>query len=216
VAFTLQPWQVFLGALAGWINRHQQAAIDFLREENRVLLEQLGVRRIRLTDDQRRRLAVAGKAVGRKALLDLAGLVTPDTILAWHRKLVAAKWDQRSRRGPGRPGVMKEIERLVVRFATDNPSWGYRRIEGALANLGHHVARTTVANILRKNGIDPAPERGSRTPWILNVFVRFYRQCYAVAHDLDTSKLGFVADVNRRLLRFHFDWPEFLNSRNDS
>jgi len=165
VAYTLQPWQVFLAALAGWINRHQQAAIDFLREENRVLLEQLGNRRIRLTDDQRRRLAVAGKAVGRKALLDLAGLVTPDTILAWHRNLVAAKWNHRSRRGPGRPGVMKEIEKHVVRFATENPSWGYRRIEGALANLGHHVARTTVANILKRNGIDPAPERGSRTSW---------------------------------------------------
>ena len=152
VAYTLQPWHVFLTALAGWINRHEQAAIDFLREENRVLLEQFGDRRIRLTDDQRRRLAVAGKAVGREALADLAGLVV-------------AKWDHRSRRGPGRPGVMKEIERLVVRFATENPSWGYRRIEGALANLGHHVARTTVANILRKNGIDPAPERGSRTSW---------------------------------------------------
>jgi hypothetical protein len=97
VAPTLQPWQVFLAALAGWVNRHQQAAIDFLREENRILLEQLGDRRIRLTDDQRRRLAVAGKVVGRKALLDLAGLVTPDTILAWHRKLVAAKWNQRRR-----------------------------------------------------------------------------------------------------------------------
>ena len=79
MAYTLQPWEVFLTALAGWINRHQQAAIDFLREENRVLLEQFGDRRIRLTDDQRRRLAVAGKAVGRKALADLAGLVTPDT-----------------------------------------------------------------------------------------------------------------------------------------
>jgi len=165
VAHTLQPRQVFLAALAGWINRHQQAAIDFLRKENRVPLEQLGDRRIRLTEGQRRRLAVAGKAVGRKELLDLSGLVTPDTILAWHRKLVAAKWDHRSRRGPGRPGVMKEIEKHVVRFARENPSWGYRRIEGALANLGHHVARTTVANILRKNGIDPAPERGSRTTW---------------------------------------------------
>ncbi len=155
MAYTLQPWQVFLAVLAGWINRHQQVAIDFLREENRVLLEQLGDRRIRLTDDQRRRLAVAGKAVGRKALADLA----------WHRKLVATKWDHRSKRGPGRPGVMKEIEKHIVHFARANPSWGYRRIEGALANLGHHVARTTVANLLRKNGIDPAPERGGRTSW---------------------------------------------------
>ena len=166
MAQIIQPWQVLLAALAGWINRHQQTAIDYLREENRILLEQMGERRIRFTDDQRRRLAVAGKAVGRKALLDLAGIVTPDTILAWHRKLVAAKWDQREkRRGPGRPGVMKEIEKLVIRFAGENPNWGYRRIEGALANLGHQVARTTVANILKRNGIDPAPQRGSRTSW---------------------------------------------------
>jgi len=98
VAQIIQPWHVLFAAVAGWINRHQQAAIDYLREENRILLEQLGERRIRFTDDQRRRLAVAGKAVGRKALLDLAELVTPDTILAWHRKLVAAKWDQREKR----------------------------------------------------------------------------------------------------------------------
>ncbi len=165
MAQVIQPWQVLLAALAGWINRHQQAAIDFLREENRILREQLGDRRIRLTDEQRRRLAIAGKAVGRKALLDLARLVTPETILAWHRKLVAAKWNHQSRRGPGRLGVMKEIERRVVRFAGENPSWGDRRIEGALASLGHHVARTTVANILKRNGIDPAPERGRRTSW---------------------------------------------------
>ena len=164
MAQIIQPWQVLLAALASWINRYQKAASDHLRDENRILREQLGDRRIRLTDDQRRRLAVAGKAVGRKALLDLAGIVTPDTILAWHRKLVAAKWDQRDkRRGPGRPGVMKEIEKPVARFAGENPSWGYRRIEGALANLGHHVARTTVANILKRNGIDAAPERDRRT-----------------------------------------------------
>ena len=128
MAQVIQPWQVLLAALAGWINRHQQAAIDFLREENRILREQLGDRRIRLTDEQRRRLAIAGKAVGRKALLDLAGLVTPETILAWHRKLVAAKWNHQSRRGPGRPGVMQEIERLVVRFAGENPSYVKRTV----------------------------------------------------------------------------------------
>ena len=129
MAQIIQPWQVLLAALAGWINRHQQTAIDYLREENRILLQQLGERRIRFTDDQRSRLAVAGKAVGRKALLDLAGIVTPDTILAWHRKLVAAKWDQREkRRGPGRPGVMKEIEKLVIRFAGENPNYVNRSV----------------------------------------------------------------------------------------
>ena len=116
-----------------------------------LLREHLGKRRLRLTDDQRRRLALAGKALGRKALKDVVCLFSPETILAWHRRLVAAKWDHhRKRRGPGRPGVMKEIEELVVRCARENPNRGYRRMEGALANLGHRVARTTVANILRR------------------------------------------------------------------
>ncbi len=166
MATALQPWQVLLAAMAGWIYRHQQVAIEYLREENRILLEQLGGRRLRLTDEQRRRLAVAGKAVGRRALADLACLFSPDTILAGHRKLVAAKWDQsKAPRGPGRPGVLKEIERLVIRMAHENPRWGYSRIEGALANLGYRVARTTIANILSRNGMDPAPERGRRTSW---------------------------------------------------
>ena len=166
VAQVIQPWQVPLAALAGRINRQQLAAIDFLREETRILRDRLGDRRIRLSDDPRRRLAVAGKAVGRKALPDLAGLVTPDTILAWHRKPVAAKWDRHEkRRGPGRPGVMVEIARLVVRFAGENPNADEHRIERAPADLGHRVARTTAAHILKRNGLDPAPERGSRTSW---------------------------------------------------
>jgi transposase InsO family protein len=207
----IQPWHVLLAALAGWINRHQQAAIDYLREENRILLQQLGQRRIRFSDEQRRRLARAGRAVGRRALQDLAGIVTPDTILAWHRKLVAAKWDQREkRRGPGRPGVMKEIEKLVIRFARENPSWGYRRIEGALVNLGHKVARTTVANILKRNGIDPAPERGRRTSW--STFLGAHWSTIAAIdfttvevwcrHELVTMYVLFVIELKGR--RVHF------------
>ena len=107
-----------------------------------------------LTDDQRRRLAAKGKAIGRRALEDVATLVTPDTILAWHRKLIALKWTYRKRRRQGRPPVMKQIEELAVRMARENPRWGYRRIQGALANLGHRVARTTVANILKRHGIE--------------------------------------------------------------
>jgi putative transposase len=88
----LQPWQLFIAILAGWINEHQQAAIEYLREENRVLKEQLGGKRLRLTDDQRRRLAAKGKKLGRQVLKDLASIVTPDTILRWHRQLIARKW----------------------------------------------------------------------------------------------------------------------------
>jgi hypothetical protein len=154
-----------LAALAGWINRHQQAVIEYLREENRVLKGQLGGKRTRLTDDQRRRLAVKGKAIGRRALAEVATLVTPDTILAWHRKLIALKWTYKKRIGPGRPPVMKRIVDLAVRMARENPRWGYTRIQGALANLGHRVGRTTVANILKRRGIEPAPERGKRMSW---------------------------------------------------
>ena len=158
----LQPWQILVAALAGWSSRHQDAVIEYLRAENRVLKQQLGRKRLRLIDDQRRRLAVRGKAIGRRALEEVATLVTPDTILAWHRKLIALKWTYKKRIRPGRPPVMKQIENLAVRMARENPCWGYRRIQGALAKLGHRVARTTVANILKRHGIEPAPERGKR------------------------------------------------------
>ena len=137
----IQPWQLLLVSLAGWINRHQQDVIAYIQEENRILKSKLKGKRIRFTDDERRRLAVKGKALGRKVLRDVASIVTPDTILAWHRKLIAQKWDYSSRRGPGRPRVADEIAELTVRMAQENPSWGYTTIMGALANLGHVVAR---------------------------------------------------------------------------
>jgi len=137
---------------------------DYLREENRVLKEQLGRRRLLLTDAQRRRLAVRGKAIGRRALAEVASLVTPDTILRWHRQLVAQKWTHK-RRSPGRPRVMEIIADLVVRMARENRRWGYTRIQGALQNVGHRVGRTTISNIFKEKGIDPAPERGKRTTW---------------------------------------------------
>ena len=153
MATILQPWQILVAAFAGWISRHQDAVIEYLREENRVLKQQLGRRRLRLTDDQRRRLAVRGKTIGRRALAEVASLVTPDTILRWHRQLIAQKWTYK-RQSPGRPRVMKIIGDLVVRMARENPRWGYTRIQGALQNLGHRVGRTTIASILEKHGID--------------------------------------------------------------
>ncbi len=96
----LQPWQLFVVAVSGWINRHQQDVIAYIQEENRILKRKLKSRRIRFTDDERRRLAVRGKALGHKVLRAVASIVTPDTILAWHRKLIAKKWDYSSKRGP--------------------------------------------------------------------------------------------------------------------
>jgi putative transposase len=113
--------------MAGWINSRQLEVIDFLREENRVLCEQLAGRRLRFTDDQRRRLAVKGKIVGRRRLGEFAGLVTPETILRWYRELIARKYDGSARRGTGRPATREDVQQLVVRMATANSTWGYRR-----------------------------------------------------------------------------------------
>ena len=162
---TLDPFRLLLISLAGWINQQQQDVIEYLREENRVLHEQLGNKRLCLNDDQRRRLAVRAKKLGRRILQEWTTLVTPETLLAWHRRLIAQKYDGSMRRGPGRPRTQHEIQQLIIRMAMENRDWGYRRIQGALANLGHEVARSTVANILKEHGIEPAPERNRRTTW---------------------------------------------------
>jgi putative transposase len=162
---TLDPFRFLIIAVAGWMNQQQQHAIEYLREENRVLHSQLGNQRVRFTDDQRRSLAAKARLLGRKLLADLATIVTPETLLRWHRKLIANKYDGSARRRPGRPATKKEIEALVVRMAKENRDWGYLRIRGALSNLGHDLARSTIANILKRNGIEPAPERVRKTTW---------------------------------------------------
>ena len=162
---TLDPFRFVLITVAGWINQRQLQAIDYLREENRVLREQLGSRRLRLNDDQRRRLAAKAKGLGRKTLAEVATIVTPETLLAWHRKLIAQKYDGSGKRTPGRPRTAGEIETLVVRMAEENRDWGYGRIQGALSNLGHEIGRSTIADILERHGIEPAPERSRKTTW---------------------------------------------------
>ena len=119
---------------------------------------------IRFTDVQRMKLAVNARVHGRRLLDGLETLVTPDTLLAWHRKLIAKKWTY-ARKGPGRPRLAQEITDLVLRMARENTSWGYDRIQGALANLGHIVAPNTVKNILNRHGIEPAPVREKRNSW---------------------------------------------------
>ncbi len=111
-------------ALAGWVNRHQQAIIDYVLEENRIFKQQLQGRRLHLSDNDRRRLAAKAKALGRQALDEVANLVTPDMLLAWYRNLIARKWTY-ARKGPGRPRVSEEITELALRMARDNPAWGY-------------------------------------------------------------------------------------------
>jgi transposase InsO family protein len=116
-------------------------------------------------NDQRRRLAVEGKVLGRRRLAEIAGIVTADTVLRWYRRLVAKKYDGSKTRRPGRPSTKPDIAALVERMATENPTWGYTRIRGGLKRLGHDVARNTIKAILKDHGIEPAPERGTNTPW---------------------------------------------------
>jgi len=118
----IQSFHVLVIALAGWLNRQQQAVIDYLIEENRVLKEQLEGRRLLFTDEQRMRLAVKAEVLGRRALDKLKTLVTPDTLLALHRKLIAQKWTY-ARKGPGRPRLVQEITDLVLRMARENTLW---------------------------------------------------------------------------------------------
>ena len=138
--------------------RQQAQAIDYLVEDHRVLREQLGRRRLRFTDDQRRRLAANGRILGRRLLANVATIATPDTILRWHQRLIAAKWTYATK-PLGRPGIMKHVRELIVRMATDNPSWGYCRIQGELEKTGHAVARSTIATTLKANGLAPSPKR---------------------------------------------------------
>src|SRR5437660_6899017 len=154
----LDPFQFVLVAVAGWMNQRQQQTIEYLREENQFLREQLGDRRVRFNDDQRRRLAVRAKGLGRKLLAEVASLVTPDTLLAWHRKLIAEKYDGHKQRGPGRPRTRKEWQDLIVRMAEENRNWDYRRIQGAISNRGYKIGRSTIADILRRHGIEPATQ----------------------------------------------------------
>src|SRR3954469_13237310 len=113
----LNPFQFVVIVLAGWMSQRQQNVIEYLREENRVLREQLGERRLRFTDDQRRRLAAKAKGLGRKLLAEVATIVTPATLLRWHQRLIAQKYDGSEKRGPGRPRTAAEIEQVVVQVA---------------------------------------------------------------------------------------------------
>ena len=122
--------------------------------------------RMHLSDPERSTLAEIGKRLGRAALQQVACVAKPDTILAWYRRLIARKFDgSKLGTSPGRPRIAPEVEALIVRFARENSGWGYDRIVGALANLGHPVSDQTVGNILRRYGIQPAPKRSQNTTW---------------------------------------------------
>src|SRR5215472_6586392 len=158
-------WLRLLAYVTGSVNQELLLRNEYLAAENQILRAKLR-RRLRLSDPERATLAEIAKRLGRKALKDIASVAKPDTILAWYRRLVAQKFDgSRQRVYPGRPPVAAEVEALVVRLARENRGWGYDRIVGALANLGHPISDQTVGNILRRHNIAPAPERSRTTTW---------------------------------------------------
>ena len=158
-----------------------------------MLKEKLGKKRILLNDDQRRRLAVKGKILGRKALQEIGTIVTPDTLLRWHRMLVAMKWDYSKRRkNVGRPSVSQDVVDLALQMTRENPSWGYDRIAGAVANLGYRVSDQSVGNILKRHGIPPTPEREKTTTW--KEFIRSHMDVLA-ATDFFTAEVWTKSGV---------------------
>jgi transposase InsO family protein len=156
--------QFFLICLAGWVNRNQQSVIEYLQEEVRVLKEQLG-KKPRFNDDQRRRLAAKARQIGLRRLKEIAAIVSPRTLLDWHQRLIARKYNGSAKRSPGRPSTPEQVRALILRMAAENRTWGYTRIQGALQNLGHEIGRGTIAKVLKEAGVDPAPDRQKRTTW---------------------------------------------------
>jgi putative transposase len=158
-------WKQLLAYMTGSVDQELLLRNEYLVTENRILRKQIAGR-VRLSDGERKTLANLGKRLGKHALKEVASLVTPDAILAWHRQLIAKKSDgSEHRQAPGRPTISAELAALVVRIARENRAWGYDRIAGALAHLGYTISDQTVGNILKRHGILPAPERKKTTTW---------------------------------------------------
>ena len=200
---TIKPQIILLTMLAGWINRQQQDVIEYLKTENKVLREKIGKKRIILNDNQRRRLAVAAKKIGRKALSEVCGIFTPETIMSWHRKLVAKKYDSSHKPKPGRPAISAELEKLIVKIARQNRDWGYLRISGQLKYLGYTASRPTIAKILKKHGIEPSPERKKKSTW--NQFIKSHWESLA-AIDFFTIEAHTLTGLTRFMVLTVIDY----------
>ena len=138
----------------------KDAELLVLRHENAVLRRQIG--RVRYQPGDRLWLAALSQLIPRHRWGEVFA-VTPAALLAWHRRLIARKWDCISRRRPGRPSTAAAIRKLVIRIATENPAWGHQRVQGELIKLGHRIAASTVWQILHAAGTDPAPRRRGPT-----------------------------------------------------
>jgi len=161
-------WLTLITYLAYCVDKEQYKAIDYLKEQVRVLIEhqEKQNKRILLTNSQRMRVAAKAKRLSRKTLEQCTELFTVDTIMHWYHKLIAEKYDgSKQRKSPGRPRITEEIVNLVIRFKEENPRWGYQKITDQIVYLGHKISKSSVKNILIENGYDPEPDLTARSTW---------------------------------------------------
>jgi len=203
-----KPGTMLLMMLAGWINRQQQEAIEYLKAENAILKEELlkatGKKRILLNDRQRRRLAILGKRLGRKLLSDICCAFSPDTLLMWHRKLVARKYDGSKNRSKfGRPRISDELKQIIIKIAKDNKHLGIRTLYGYLKYMGFKVSPATISRILREHGIEPCPDRPERTTW--NEFIKSHWESLA-AIDFFTTEIYTISGLVKYMVLVVIDY----------
>jgi putative transposase len=207
-------WAHILAYVTGTVDQELLARNEYLVAENRILKVQLNGR-LNLSDAERGVLGEIGHRLGRK--VDIATIARPDTILGWYRKLVARKFDGSARRGPGRPRIRREVELLIIRMASENRDWGYDRIAGALANLGHEISDQMVGNVLRRHGLPPAPERKRTTTWA--TFVRTHVALLAGTDFFTAESLVGQSQVSEAALtakkgsQVHRAFPRSMRAR---
>src|SRR5258708_15816576 len=179
-------WARLLAYVTGTVDQELLLRNEYLAAENRILRGQIKGRLL-LSEGEKATLAEIAHRLGRKVLEDVAAAAKPDTILGWYRQLIENRFDgSKFRRSVGRSKVDQEAERLVVQMARENPSWGYDRIVGALAKLGHRLSDQTMGNILCRRDIPPAPQRKKATSW--KDFIRSHRDVL-VGMDFFTTEV---------------------------
>jgi putative transposase len=203
-----KPMTMLLAMLAGWMNQQQQQIINYLKEENKILKTELlkatGKKRIILNDSQRRRLAILAKKIGRGALSNICNVFSPDTILMWHKKLVANKYDGSKNRGKGgRPRISDYLRQLIIDMAKDNKHLGGKTLHGYLKYLGFKVSPSTINRILREHGIEPCPNRPEKTTW--NEFIKTHWDSLA-AIDFFTKEIYTARGLVRYMVLVVIDY----------
>ena len=200
---TLNPFAFLVTAISGWMNREQQQVIEYLREENRILREKLGGKRLLLNTEQKRRLATKGKQIGRDLLKQFGTLFSPDTVLRWHRWLIARKYDGSGAKRPGpAPTKQKMIRDLVLQMAESNSGWGYGRMYGELKKLGYDVHWQTVRRVMKDHGLLDDPDPEPKSSW--KDFIRSHWESLA-ACDFLTVEAWTPLGLKRFLVFFVID-----------